>query len=48
VSAAQPETVLPELISLAHASGLPIRGLRLLDANLEAVFLTLTGRKLRD
>ncbi|MBM4201822.1 MAG: ABC transporter ATP-binding protein, partial [Gammaproteobacteria bacterium] len=48
VRAAQPEAVLAELISLVHASGLPIRGLRLLDANLEAVFLTLTGRKLRD
>jgi ABC-2 type transport system ATP-binding protein len=46
VSAAQPETVLPELISLAHASELPIRGLRLLDANLGAVLLTLTGLQL--
>ena len=44
----QPEAVLPELIELTRAFALPIRGLRLLEPSLEAVFLALTGRQLRD
>ncbi|WP_162560015.1 ABC transporter ATP-binding protein [Methylotetracoccus oryzae] len=48
VSSLQPEVALPELLGLAQAAGLPIRRLHLLEPNLEAVFLALTGRQLRD
>ena len=48
VSTTQPEVALPELLGLVQAAGLPIRRLHLLEPNLEAVFLALTGRQLRD
>jgi ABC-2 type transport system ATP-binding protein len=42
------ESILGEVVSCANASGLKIRTLEIVEPNLEAVFLSLTGRALRD
>ncbi len=44
----QPEDLLPRLYEVSRQSGNKIRRLRLLEPGLEAVFLKLTGRQLRD
>ena len=42
------EAILGEVVAIANASGLKIRSLDIQEPNLEAVFLHLTGRALRD
>ena len=42
------EAILGEVVACANASGLKIRALEVEEPNLEAVFLSLTGRALRD
>jgi len=48
VRTAHPHDTLLALLQLAARHGLRIRGLRLLEPGLEAVFLALTGKTLRD
>ena len=42
------ETILAEVVNCANTGGLKIRALEIVEPNLEAVFLSLTGRALRD
>lgn len=48
LSVTQAEEALPGVISKANAAALPIRSIDIEEPNLEAVFLHLTGRALRD
>lgn len=48
LSVTQAEEALPDVISKANAAALPIRSIDIEEPNLEAVFLHLTGRALRD
>jgi len=41
-------TILPELLSRVAAGGASITGVEVFEPNLEAVFLHLTGKALRD
>lgn len=43
-----PRGELGAIVTAVEASGVPLRGLRTLSADLETVFLTLTGHRLRD
>ena len=48
VIAAQAEEILAPVVTLANAHGIRIRSVDIREPNLEAVFLHLTGRALRD
>jgi ABC-2 type transport system ATP-binding protein len=48
VIAAQAEEILAPAVTLANAHGIRIRSVDIREPNLEAVFLHLTGRALRD
>ena len=48
LSAAEPQTALPAALEVVRANGLPLAGLTTRTATLEDVFVTLTGRHLRD
>ena len=48
VIAAQAEEILAPVVTLANAHGIRIRSVDIQEPNLEAVFLHLTGRALRD
>jgi len=48
LQAPEPETMLPRLLEVVRGFDVSIRSLRLLEPNLETVFLKLTGRQLRD
>jgi ABC-2 type transport system ATP-binding protein len=44
----EPASVVADLLQSLREGRIPVRSLRLLEPNLEAVFLRLTGRQLRD
>lgn len=48
LTVASAEELLPNVVHLCSAAGMKIRGLQIQEPNLEAVFLQLTGRALRD
>jgi ABC-2 type transport system ATP-binding protein len=48
LSVTEATAVLPAVVTRANAAGLPIRSIDIEEPNLEAVFLHLTGRALRD
>ena len=48
LSVTEAEAALPGAISQANAAGVPVRTIHIEEPNLEAVFLHLTGRALRD
>jgi ABC-2 type transport system ATP-binding protein len=48
LTAAEPHRALPALLDLVRASGAELAGLTTRHATLEDVFVTLTGRHLRD
>ncbi len=48
IIAAQAEEILAPVVTLANAHGIRIRSVDIREPNLEAVFLHLTGRALRD
>jgi ABC-2 type transport system ATP-binding protein len=43
-----PHTVLPELLATVSSAGVTISSVEIKEPDLESVFLTLTGRALRD
>jgi ABC-2 type transport system ATP-binding protein len=48
VLAADASTLLPELLTRVSATGANVTGVAVFEPNLEAVFLHLTGKALRD
>jgi ABC-2 type transport system ATP-binding protein len=48
ITAREPHTILPALLDLVRATGATLAGLTTRSATLEDVFVTLTGRHLRD
>ncbi len=48
IEAHHPQATLLHLLNAAHRQGLRLTRLEILEANLEAVFLALTGKRLRD